>query len=127
MPYLDPNQDLKAYGYGSKSSQSSSNSVSYNYDGQDIAAKAGDELSKLSAAKSQALIEDPLSTVGTNNRIRNLQRYLTAYNTGTSLPDMPVLPGVRVSSASSSSDNDSNRTADAAFFDPHARGQNRTS
>jgi len=123
---LDPSQDLKGFQVKGGSKQSSSNDIDFDYTGMDLAAKNGDELSKLRATKQQALMEDPLSTLGTAGRIRDLQRYMDAYHSGRSLPDMNVLPGQRVKSVRTSSSTDSDSAAAADYFDPHMRGQDRT-
>lgn len=126
MPILDPNQDLKAFQFGRGTKTSQSSDIDYDYSGQDEAAQKGDELSKLQASKTQALLDNPLSTVGTAGRVRDLRRYLNAFASGTSLPDMPVKPGVRVKGVRESSSNDSDTDITTAYFDPHMRGQNRT-
>jgi hypothetical protein len=126
MPFLDPSQDFKggALKFGSKQSQSTD--IDFDHTGQDLAAKKGDELSKLRASKNQALLDDPLSTLDTNERIRGLQRYLNAYHTGTQLGDDAVLPGTRVKGIRESSDLAGDGSMAADYFDPHMRGQDRT-
>jgi hypothetical protein len=126
MPFLDPSQDFKggAVKFGSKQSQSTD--IDFDHTGQDLAAKKGDELSKLRASKNQALLDDPLSTLDTNERIRGLQRYLNAYHTGTQLGDDAVLPGTRVKGIRESSSTDGDGSMAADYFDPHMRGQDRT-
>jgi|LakMenEpi03Aug12_release.lakeMendotaPanAssembly.Ray.scaffolds.fasta_scaffold700472_1 hypothetical protein len=126
MPFLDPSQDFKggAAKFGSKQSQSTD--IDFDHTGHDLAAKKGDELSKLRASKNQALLDDPLSTLDTNERIRGLQRYLNAYHTGTQLGDDAVLPGTRVKGIRESSSTDSDGSTAVDYFDPHMRGQDRT-
>lgn len=126
MPYLDPSQDFKggAVKFGAKQSQSTD--IDYDHSGQDLATQKGDELSKLTASKNQAMLSDPLSTLGTNERIRGLQRYLNAFHTGNQLGDHAVLPGTRVKGVRSSSSTDSDVGGEAEYFDPHMRGQDRT-
>ena len=46
------------------------------------------------------MLNDPMSAVGSRDRIRAMQSYLAAYRNGTQLPDQVVLPGMRLSSSS---------------------------
>jgi hypothetical protein len=126
MPYLDPRQDFKGGAAKSSASQSQTTDVDYDHSGQDLAARKGDELSKLRASKNQSLLDDPLSTLDTNERIRGLQRYLTAYHTGTQLGDDAVLPGTRVKGVRESSSTGGDGSSAVDYFDPHMRGQDRT-
>jgi hypothetical protein len=124
--YLDPSQDFKGGAAKSSSSQSQSTDIDYDHTGQDLAAKKGDELSQLYASKNQALLTDPLSTLGTNERIRGLQRYLNAYHSGTQLGNDAVVPGTRIKGIRKSSSTDGDGSVAADYFDPHMRGQDRT-
>jgi hypothetical protein len=126
MPYLDPSQDFRggAVKFGSKQSQSTD--IDFDHTGQDLAAKKGDELSQLTASKNQTLLSDPLATLGANERIRGLQRYLSAYHSGTQLGNDAVVPGTRVKGVRTSSSTDSDGGSEAEYFDPHMRGQDRT-
>jgi hypothetical protein len=128
MPYnfLDPSQDLRGRAIKSGNSRSSSTDIDYDHTGQDLAAKNGEELSKLGAAKTQGLMEDPLSVMGTSGRIRDLQRYMAAYHSGQSLPDQEVIPGTRLKGIRTSSSNSSDSQVADDYFDPHMRGQDRT-
>ena len=125
-PRLDPTQDFKGGAFKSSSGQSQTTDLDFDHTGQDLAAQKGDELSKLNASKNQTLLTDPLATLGTNERIRGLQRYLNAYHSGTQLGDDAVVPGTRVKGIRTSSSTDGDGSLAADYFDPHMRGQDRT-
>jgi hypothetical protein len=110
--------DVSAWKAGGGSQSSMSSSSSYDYSGADYAHRLGEQLSQLRMARQQTLMEDPLATVGTSGRIRDLQRYLAAFHSGGQLGDHNVLPGVRVSSASNSGSSGGDSSQQAEFFDP---------
>jgi hypothetical protein len=124
--YIDPRQDLKGGALKAGASQSQSTDIDFDHTGQDLAAQKGDELSKLNASKNQTLLSDPLALLGTNERIRGLQRYLNAYHSGTQLSDDAVVAGTRVKGIRESSSTNSDNSQAVDYFDPHMRGQKRT-
>lgn len=84
-------------------SESQSTSRAYDYAGQDQAFKIGQDLVTAKGAHKQAMMNDPLSAVGSRDRIRAMQQYLAAYRAGVDLPDQVVLPPMRMTSNSEQS------------------------
>jgi hypothetical protein len=82
----------------SSSQSSTDSSRNYDYTGQDIAHKYGDEAATLDAQRSTALMGEPLSAMPISKRIGHLQQYLRAYQTGHNPNGIPVTPGVRIAS-----------------------------
>ena len=118
MPTINPLQDLHSFHSGQSPSRSSSSSVNYDYTGQALANKYGEQLGSLRASHNQALMDDPLSARATGSRIRDLQRYLSAYKRGGNLPDQEVIPGVRIDSQTESNNTGESRGPSFQFHDP---------
>ncbi len=109
--YDRPSYSVSLPGGGSNSSSSS---VSYDYGGQDIAHKHGDDLSQALAARTSALYGgDIQGALATGRRIADLKGYLDAYRASGGQGGFyggvygEVTPGRRISSTSSSSSHSS--------------------
>ena len=110
--------DIQSRTHNTGTHSSSSSDINFDYAGQGLANQYGNQLSQLRSAQAQSLMDDPLSSVGTSGRIRDLQRYLTAYHTGQQLPDHAVIPGMRVSSISESNSSANSTDDNVHLFDP---------
>ena len=102
----DPSWSVSYPGGGSQSASSSS---SYDYGGQDLLYKIGDDLSQTQAARASALMKGDLETaIATGRRIADLAAYIGAYQSsggaGGSYDGVfgEVVPKVRLTSSSSS-------------------------
>jgi hypothetical protein len=116
---IDLNHDLAKTEFAGKSGQKQSSDVDFDYTGQDLATSYANEASKLAAQRKQAMMEDPLAAMGMADRIRGLQNYVAAYQNGTSLPGMPVIPGRRVKGIRESSETDSSSGGALLTHDPY--------
>jgi hypothetical protein len=102
----DPSWSVSYPGGGSVSGSSSN---SYDYGGQDLLYKIGDDLSQTSAARAAALAKGDIETaLATGRRIADLTAYINAYKAsggaGGSYDGVfgEVVPKVRLSSQSAS-------------------------
>jgi hypothetical protein len=102
----DPSWSVSYPGGGSTSASSSS---SYDYSGQDLLYKIGDDLSQTSAARAAALAKGDIETaLATGRRIADLTAYINAYTSSGGAGGAydgvfgEVVPKVRLTSRSSS-------------------------
>jgi hypothetical protein len=102
----DPSWSVSYPGGGSQSTSSSS---SYDYGGQDLVHKVGDDLSQANAAKFSALYNGDISgALATGRRIADLSGYINAYKASGGAGGFyngvfgEVVPRTRLSNQSSS-------------------------
>jgi hypothetical protein len=112
---------LEKYAYAQDSKVGVSSSSNYDWSGQDLAQKRGDQLSEAEAAKKTALFKGDLeSLMGLGRRIADLQGYLNAYKHGGAYDGVygEVMPAVRLDGQSNGVDVASGSEQAFAFHNP---------